>query len=209
MPSIEPTKITNYERTEAELESFLLFCVIVAGKNSDWAAGKIEGMFRGCAEDHTPLDFINNCGVGLRNYLVANKVGQYNRIERCFSQLAELKLSLGSIRKMTLDDLLNVFGIGPKTARFFLLHSRKNIKVAVLDVHILKWLGTIFENAPTSTPTSKKSYEYWEKAFLSMAETNFPNLTIADLDLYLWMKFSGRLEGEDLIGQKAYKPELP
>lgn len=30
-----------------------------------------------------------------------------------------------------------------KTSRFFLLHSRENIKVAVLDTHIIKWLSHI------------------------------------------------------------------
>ena len=32
---IDPKDITNYSRTDSELQSFWIFCILVAGKNSD------------------------------------------------------------------------------------------------------------------------------------------------------------------------------
>jgi hypothetical protein len=37
---IDPNKVTNPARTPAELEEFLLFCLVVAGKNADQQAAK-------------------------------------------------------------------------------------------------------------------------------------------------------------------------
>ena len=35
---IDPKNITNFNRDTDQLESFWLFCMFVAGKNSDWAS---------------------------------------------------------------------------------------------------------------------------------------------------------------------------
>ena len=39
---IDPYKITNYKRSKNELEEFLLFCIVVAGKTAYIQAGKLE-----------------------------------------------------------------------------------------------------------------------------------------------------------------------
>ena len=33
--TVVPADITNYNRTDVELQTFWLFCVLIAGKNSD------------------------------------------------------------------------------------------------------------------------------------------------------------------------------
>jgi hypothetical protein len=39
---ITPTTITNYNRTEEELEEFLLFSILVAGKGAEQQAKKLD-----------------------------------------------------------------------------------------------------------------------------------------------------------------------
>ena len=39
---IDPYNITNYNRTEAELQELLMFCILVAGKTAYIQAGKLE-----------------------------------------------------------------------------------------------------------------------------------------------------------------------
>jgi len=100
----------------------------------------------------------------------------------------------------SLEDLMNVHGVGQKTARFFLLHTRPNCQCAVLDTHILKWLReNQVVDVPQSTPTNVKQYLALEKQFLFLARGNFPFMSIADIDLTLWMKYSGRLEDDKSV----------
>lgn len=186
---ITPTSITNFNRTDKELQLFWIFGIIVAGRNSDWAAQKVFGLFKGLSDDETPFQWIKANATSLHNTLVANRVGQYTRTERALLQSCELDL-----RTATIDDLLGVFGVGPKTARFFLLHSRPYCDVAVLDVHILRWMREEcgVEDAPQQTPTNLDKYRYFERLCVSLMRAKFPGVTMADIDLMLWSKMSGR-----------------
>ena len=40
--TVDPYNITKYNRTEAELECFLLFCIVVAGKTAYIQAQKLD-----------------------------------------------------------------------------------------------------------------------------------------------------------------------
>lgn len=179
---INPNKITNFKRTEAELEEFILFCVLVAGKNSDVQAKKLDEFLLG--NQHRPFDFIRYSieKDTLRYVLETNKIGQYNRITQCFEQLVNLGKSLKDI---TLGDLLLIKGIGPKTARFFMVHSRKDCNFAILDTHILTWMRKNGCPAPKTTP-SGQAYIDFEGIFLDMARKLWPNKSIAEIDLEIW-----------------------
>ena len=195
---IDPTKITNFDRTDAELQAFWIFGCVVAGKNSDYAAHVLSRLLH--KRETTPFEYFRSLGeVGIRNALVAARSGNYTRITRFIMESLELDL-----RTATQDQLMKVFGIGPKTTSFFLLHTRPNIEVAVLDVHILKYLadkGVI--NCPQQTTTSIKKYNELQSRFLYLAKKDFPFMSIADIDLMLWMKYSGRLENDNV------EPSLP
>lgn len=202
---VDPTKVTNYKRSEEELQFFYLFCILVAGKNASWAATKISEFFIFKPKYQTPFQYIKKNAIALRNMLVANKIGQYNRIEKAFLQSVDLDL-----KTVGLDDLVKIFGVGPKTARFFLLHSREDCEYAVLDTHILQWMRSVgFENAPEKTPsTLYGEYQYWEKMFLKMIKVRFRGLTTAQADLMIWMQMSGRLENDEMILQTvALEPD--
>lgn len=190
MLTIDPKNITKFDRSQEELEFFWLFCILVAGKNADWASLKLLDLFRNKPEDQTPFEFLKTRLTDLNNILVANKVGQYRRITKAIEQSISLDL-----KTATLDEFLEVFGVGPKTARFFILHTRKDAECAVLDTHILKWMRTIVHESidvPTSTPPVKE-YEKWEKMATKMMQVWFKGISLAEADLMIWTQMSGRL----------------
>ena len=113
-----------------------------------------------------------------------HKLGQYNRISNAFKGILKFK---DNLKNVTIDELEGIKGIGSKTARFFILHSRPDAKVAVLDTHILKWLNEKGYKVPKATP-AKKKYAEIEKLFLTEAINH--QMTPADLDLTIWKSYA-------------------
>lgn len=185
---ITPKDITNFSRSTHELQAFFLFGLFCAGKNSDYASKCLSRLLSKNTEE--PFKTLKNLGeVGIHNALVASRIGQYSRLTKGIMQALELDLATCS-----LEDLMNIHGVGPKTARFFLLHTRSGCECAVLDTHILKFLRDHQVDAPKNTPTNYKQYLDLEKKFIYLAKINFPSMSLADIDLTLWMKYSGRLD---------------
>lgn len=102
--------------------------------------------------------------------------------------LRELVNSGLDLRTCSADDLEGIYGIGPKTARCFLIHTRKNVRHAGIDTHLLKWLKSLGYDVPKSTPTGKV-YKRLEEIFLSLADKL--KMTPAVLDLAVWRFYSG------------------
>lgn len=190
---ITPTQITNFHRNQSELQSFWLFSLFVAGKNSDYAARALARLLSRLQDGQTPFDYLRELGeVGVHNALVAAKVGQYGRLTKAVLQSLDLDL-----QNCSLEDLVNVHGCGPKTARFFLLHTRADCECAVLDTHILAWMRDLGIDTPKATPQGKQ-YLSLEKIFINLAKAHYPAMSIADIDLLIWMKQSGRLNDEPI-----------
>ena len=121
----------------------------------------------------------------LRWALQEVKAGQYDRLEKCFRQLLGLR---DKLKTCTIDDLESISGIGNKTSRFFLTHSRPKQQLAILDTHMLHYLRDMgYDNVPKSTPTGKK-YRMWELIVLDKAMSH--GMTPADFDLMIWKKYS-------------------
>ena len=194
--TIDPTNITDFNRDTNQLESFWLFCMFVAGKNSDYASRCLSKLIHGMSKRGYDgiFNYFKDLGRdGIHNALVANKVGQYTRLTKGVMQSLDLDL-----RTCRLDDLLKIHGVGNKTARFFLLHTREGGNYAVLDTHILAWLRTHgVEEAPKTTPTDSKVYRTLEKKFRYMSRLCYPHLTDAEIDLLIWSIQSGRLSDEE------------
>jgi hypothetical protein len=112
-------------------------------------------------------------------------IGCYTFKAKTMADLAHSKLNL---RTCTTDDLESIYGIGFKTARCFILHSRKDARVSGLDTHMLKHLRYLGYDAPLSTPSSKKQYLTFEKYVLSLADD--AGMSPADYDLMVWNKYS-------------------
>ena len=186
---IDPKNITNYSRTDSELETFWLFCLFVAGKNSDTASIKLSQLLEDMSPWDTPFSYLKT--IDIHNKLLSVKSGQYTRLSKAIEQSIDLDL-----RNCDLDDLINVYGVGPKTARFFLLHTREDCEYAVLDTHILKWVRhhVGYEDAPKNTPQDKKEYNKWSNITISLMRESYPDLSLADIDLLIWTEVSGRLD---------------
>lgn len=185
---IDPKDITNYSRTDYELELFWLFCLFVAGKNSDVASQKLSQLLGNVTPWQTPFQYLKEIDIFTK--LVDIKSGQYNRLSRSISESLHLNL-----RTCNLEDLTKIYGVGPKTARFFLLHTRPNCEYAVLDTHILKWIRSHagYEDAPKDTPQKINEYEKWSNIAIELMNKEYAGLTLADIDLLIWIEMSGRL----------------
>jgi len=187
---INPAKVTNYNRTQYELEEFILFCINVAGKKSAIEAPKLE-VFIERAKDITKETSPFNC---IRKLI---KLGRLNEImhwaklspyaQRYNSYVAVSKIK--DLQTVTLNRLLQVPGIGLKTARFFLSHSREDFDEPMLDTHILRFLRDQgYADAPKSTPSNENTYHYFANIFKNIARQL--GKTVTDLDLEIWKQYS-------------------
>ena len=82
---IDPSAVTHITRTESELEEFILFCIVVAGKNADQQARKLEDFLGGAA----PFPLIRSLRDGeLDRNLKRVKLGKYALLGESFRRLA-------------------------------------------------------------------------------------------------------------------------
>ena len=96
-----------------------------------------------------------------------------------------------AVKYDTVEDLVEVKGIGYKTANGFLMHTRPNYQGACLDVHILRYLESLGHDVPKVTPQSKNTYLRIQSIFMDIC--NKMNKTPAELDLEIWVKSSKNL----------------
>jgi len=190
---VDPSKITVYDASDEDLEELILFWVCAAGKNGRTAArcldhlmeevegkrwGPMQAIFRATHIYNLPF-LMRDCGIGC-----------YMAKARSF---LELSLAVGSkrlnLRTCSADELETIYGIGMKTARCFIIHSRPGARHAGLDTHILKHLRAKgIPNVPKSTPGSKKEYKRLEQEVLKFADD--AGMSPADYDLMIWNKYS-------------------
>lgn len=179
---IDPNNVTKYSRTDDELLEFWLFCLFVRGKNADVQAKKLEAFLERLGGARGLLDKGPD---EIHEALRVVGAGQYKTLSQAIHQTIEnIKKNEKFLQIATVDDLESIPGVGPKTSRFFILHSRPKARVAVLDTHILKYLSEVLEErVPKSTPTGKK-YRALEDAFLFQAD--FHGIDPAEMDLAIW-----------------------
>ena len=187
---INPKKITDFNRTKADLELFAVFAVCVAGKKAQQTADKVNDNFRDVqtpTKQLTPFEAIKNL-VNIKvfvAYLKMAKMGQYRRIYRALRDLAESGIDL---KTCTVEELEAIHGIGPKTSRFIIMHSRPNQRLATLDTHILRWMRDQGIETPKATPQSKKLYKELEQKFLTLCDKCA--ILPSQLDLKIWKQYS-------------------
>jgi len=196
---IDPSNVTDTARTPAELEEFLLFCVVVAGKNADQQARKLDRFLGG----RRPFAFIRACDrdgtLGAR--LREARLGKYALLGRSFRDLAR---SGADLRACAWEDLTRFPGIGIKTAKFFVLHSRPDEMHGVLDTHVLGWMrdhwapdGPRPAAVPRHSPQDPRAYRFWETVYFGMVSArhhgaaNAPAVDWARFDLDLWKERRG------------------
>lgn len=186
---IDAANITNYQRTDQELEEFLLFTIAVAGKTAATTSVRLQ-RFLDYAHHRFPsneshfvvikrLADLEDLGLLMQSF----GFGCWKVKSRGFLHAARSGLDL---RICSVEDLEKIPGVGMKTSRFFILHSRKNAQVACLDTHVLKWLRehSCLE-VPKQTPPKGKYMEL-EGVFLKLATVL--KISPADLDLRIWVR---------------------
>ena len=183
---IDPNDVTNFRRTDDQLMEFWLFCLFVRGKNADVQAVKLDqfidlcGGWRGLGNIYTAP----KCEIE-RN-LRAVKAGQYGTLTSAIhTTLRKQAQNEWFLRHASISDLEAIHGVGPKTARYFILHTRAKARVAALDTHILQFLGDRSgQDVPKTTPPAGRRYEELEQDFLFYAD--FYGVDPAGFDLAIW-----------------------
>ena len=189
---IDPIRMTQYDRSESDLEEVILFCCAVAGKNALTTAKVLNKFLVGLRADCSTLfDVEGSPFVLLRceapsdlpGRIKSCGMGCYNQRAKSFLALAHSGLDL---KTCSIEELEGIPGIGPKTARFFILHTRRYVRVAVLDTHILRYMSDLGHDVPRSTPSGKRYLEL-EKTFLSLSDLS--KKTPAQFDLAIWNEY--------------------
>jgi len=166
-----------------EIQARLIYAPIVAGKSAKFANDVVVKLLQYPGE--MPFEIIRNLirRGKLLHALKTCKTGSYGRLSKCLPKLIEL-----DAETCTIEELEAVHGIGPKTARFFLLWTRPSVRYAALDTHILKYLRSLGYDAPKSTPQNPKRYKELEEIFLKEADKQ--GKTARELDYEVWEKHS-------------------
>lgn len=186
---IDASNITNYNLTDDGLEEMILFWVCAAGKNGTTATKLLNNLL---------LD-INGFNLGFFNAikklltkeslcirLKEHGIGCYTHKARTMWEIANSGLNL---KTCLAEDLETIYGIGMKTSRCFIIHTREKAQYAGIDTHMLKNLKAKgIKDVPKSTPSSKKLYERLEKEVLRLAQN--AGMSPADYDLKVWNKYS-------------------
>lgn len=182
---IDPFNITNFNRTHAELEELLLFCIAAANKPAKTTATKVDWFLR---QQHcerrrgSPFKKVRSlirAGL-LEKQLKWARLSPYTKNRVACYNLSELPWYLDEV---TLDQLLTIHGIGEKTARMYLLYTRPNQSLAVLDVHVLRWMGARGHVIPKWHPTGNV-YRKLEVSFLN--ECLAAGKTPVEMDREIW-----------------------
>ena len=211
---VDPIYLTNYNRTDNELEEVLIWGLLVAGKNGLVTAKLLDSFLKDYSHigdspfeifSRFQLDNIPRLSVALKDY----GFGCYNNKARW---LYELVRSGVNLRTCTIDDLEKFNGIGMKTSRLFVLHTRKDVVCIPLDVHMLHYLKDSGYNVPKSTPGNKKNKKKYltiEKLCIQLARRD--GMSCADWDLAIWNRYRSRniKVEKNAGGTKSYWAQFP
>lgn len=188
---IDPFKITNFNRSTEELQEFWLFCLAVAGKKATMIASKIDEFLSGRNLNETPFEYVDRLSHSgeLLERLKDVRMGKYALLELAFANSAQAgRLDL---REVMPSDLEELPGVGPKTARFFIMHSREDAQIAVIDTHVTKYLKERGHDVPNGVPTGKV---YARLEQIMIAETKASGMSPADFDLAIWSHYASNGE---------------
>lgn len=200
---IDPVKVTDYRRSPEQLEEFLLFCIGVANKNATYISRYLHllllyGKSLRCGA--TPFQAVRVIAAcqNLPETMRRIGFGCFNTKARGFLEAANSGLDLSAC---SLSQLEGIHGVGMKTARYFVLHSRENARVACLDTHIKRWLAYYTGRAVPENALSRKRYLELEQLFLKVADAM--GVAPATLDLAIWNRERGTDEESLAQGTRA------
>lgn len=197
---LDPDNIAKFDCDVAELQERILFWTAAAGKPAHTTARVLDTLLTraaaAVARKYNPTYaralgpyglIVAGYGHGLpslRRALRACGFGCYNQRARSFAALINSPLVLGRCHP---DELMQIPGIGFKTARGFVLYTREHARYAVLDRHVLRFMREHGLDAPASSPQSATSYASWEQRALDMADRM--GLSPLEFDRMIWLRY--------------------
>lgn len=195
---------------DTRLQAFLIFSVVVAGKNSAVFDQKVRAFLAPAFDREVlPFEYLAELKAAgkLRQRIEEFKLGNYTKHTRCFEAFAEGKID---VRCCTLADLEAIEGISFKTSRFWMMYVRPGMEVAALDTHILWWMRQLGYRVPKSTPSggrradgTRNSWLYRAIELLFIEEAKARGLTPTELDYHIWMWRARGQEWVDPLEGKA------
>lgn len=202
---VDPSNVDYYlnNPTDEELQEFLLFCICVAGKTAKQISIALNRFFELSYDYLSKKENISISKIkhkysepfklikklirfqALEIIIKDSKLGKNSLLFKSFVQLCNSELDL---RTVTISQLEEIKGIGPKTSRYFKLYTGKESRHAVLDTHVLRFMREELNiNTPKITPTGKK-YAELENKFLQYVDST--GKSISEFDLEIWNKYS-------------------
>lgn len=194
---IDPIHFTNYDLTDAGLQEYILFTIAVAGKPALPTAARLEKLLHprySLDGVQTPFDAILSyrSQENLRRKMRHLGFGCHRLKSRGFWTIALVNPDLRAAPRAWLEEFP---GIGQKTSRYFLMHTRRHARCACLDTHVLRFLRDLgLPGIPKHTPGSRKLYQKIEAMFLGIADSQ--PLSIAEFDLKIWNAYRAGKEEE-------------
>lgn len=184
---VDPFQITDFKRDDTALQEFWLFCVAVAGKKATMIASKIDEFLSGCQDGETPFDYVRRLASEDRliERMTEVRLGKYALLDRAWR--FTVSEAGPDLRTAQVSELQSIHGVGFKTSRFFILHSRADADVAVIDTHVLKYLASLGHEVPDTIPVGE-TYLRLEAIMLDAARA--AGMPMADFDLAVWKHYA-------------------
>jgi thermostable 8-oxoguanine DNA glycosylase len=171
----------KFDRSLAELQQYILTCILTAGQKAEFAEQKANDITADIPEGNLPCEFLI-AKDDLDGYLRSRRTGKYRYLAQAIRRIAELDLTTA-----TEQELRSVPGISFKTARIFLLRSRRDAPHAALDVHTLRFLRDHSSmEVPDRPPSSECEYLKLEAELLRLFAEKYPALSPAEADEKVW-----------------------
>jgi hypothetical protein len=170
---IDETNLTNYNRSTAELEEFLVFCIICGAEPDAGRAALLTAnlMSSGTGGEHAPFAHLRQ---------IINVDSLLKRVEQAKVPKARAKAVTASLqeavareidlRSVSLPALLTIPGVTPPVARSFLIHTRNGVRHVVLNHEMLTYMRSsgVVNDVPKELPTAEREYARLEWDFLTL-----------------------------------------
>lgn len=179
---------TKYDRTQAELQQYILTCILTAGNRAEFARQKVNQITADVPDGQLPCRYLSD-KKDLDAFLQNNRTGKYRHLSKSIRRIAELDLAT-----VTESELRTIPGVSFKTARIFLLRTRHDVQHAVLDTHTLKYLrerGVM--DVPEKSPSKECEYLRLESELIRLFSEEFPTESLAQADSIVWEHYRNSL----------------
>lgn len=190
--AIDPTTLNNVVESQWNIEEFAICAICVAASKATKIFSAIDSLLESIRiPNKTPFELIAQMSRGQLCQLFKDYgIRFFNNKANYVKNLIEAKLNLWNC---SLDQLEDIKGIGPKTARYFLLYTRPELdgQIAVIDTHVLKYLQYKGYKVPKTTPASGGAYKRLENLFIKHKPKH---LNMRSWDLYIWNHYAFKNE---------------